>query len=80
MFVIIPLTKTVKTNNDFAVNLGKIEGLPDNESWAVLDNIRAVDIRRINSIEQAPGGKISVIDNADIMKKIKDKLIEKFVS
>ncbi|MDP4086121.1 MAG: type II toxin-antitoxin system PemK/MazF family toxin [Bacillota bacterium] len=81
MFHIIPLSKQGgPKSNTYIVDLGKIPGLPDNNTFAKLDNIRAVSIRRIKRIAGQPGGKID-LNTVDptLVTKINDTVKDKFV-
>lgn len=79
VFVVIPLTKSPQHENDFSVNLGVIEGMPEEtDTWAKLEAIRSVSIRRFMRMKEQPEGKITIKDNSLLMGKIYDKLKEKF--
>ena len=82
MFQVIPLSKQggIKSNT-FIVDLGKIPGLPDNNTFAKLDNIRAVSIRRIKRIPGQPNGKIDLnLFDPTLITKINDTVKLKFVN
>lgn len=80
MLVVIPLTKTPQIDNEFAVNLGKIKGLPENvDSYAKLEQIRAVSIRRVKRIREYKDGKISIADRPELLRKINEKIEELFL-
>jgi len=77
--IVIPLTKEPK-DKDFAINLGIIEGLPEkSDSWAKMDAVCSISIRRVKPIGQVPTGKISIIDNTTMIKQINDKVMEVFI-
>lgn len=65
-FIVIPLTKHPQpAYNNYGVNLGKIAGLPtDNDTYAKIDAIRSISIRRIHRIKEQPNGKIVISDIA----------------
>ena len=72
--IVIPLTKQPQPKENFlSVNLGKIQGLPiDTDTFAKIDAIRSVSIKRIRRIiEQKPDGKITIVDDI-ILNKIKE--------
>jgi mRNA-degrading endonuclease toxin of MazEF toxin-antitoxin module len=72
-FIVIPLTKTVQPkDNKLGVNLGIIKGLPIvTDSYAKLDGVRSVHLRRIYRIEGVKDGKI-VYQNIDKIKEINE--------
>lgn len=80
LFIVIPLTKEPQpSSNEYAVDLGIISGLPGSiNTYAKLEAIRSVSIRRIRRINEQPNGKISITDDA-IINKIKDKIRELFL-
>jgi|GEM_PF-4387439 len=78
--VVIPLTKTPQTGNQFAVNLGVIDGLPQNtDTFAKLEAIRSISLRRIKRMDEQPDGKISIKDREDLMSRIRIKMEEVFL-
>lgn len=80
MLIVIPLTKTPQIGNEFAVNLGRIKGLPEDvDSYAKLEQIRAVSIRRIKRIREYEDGKISIANQPELLKKISEKIEEQFL-
>jgi len=79
VFIVLPLTSDGKFMNDFSVDIGKIPQLPlDGSSFVKIDMIRSVSMRRIHNINGVHDGKISITDET-ILKRIKDKLKEKFI-
>lgn len=80
VFIVIPLTKQPqKTDNKFVVNLGNIPGLPgERDSFARLDSIRSVSIRRITRMKERPEGKITLMDS-DVLQKIQIAIRENFL-
>lgn len=80
LFVGIPLTSTPQTNNEFGVNLGKIDKLPeDTDTWAKLEAMRSLSIKRVLWMEQCEEGKITFDTDSILMKKVKDKMLETFL-
>lgn len=81
--IVIPVSAEERKpdQNDFAVNLGKINGLPrDKESYAKIDMIKSISIRRIKRIKGQENGKISLRNNyPELMKKISEKISEKLI-
>lgn len=79
MFIVIPLSKQPRVDN-YTVDLGKVEGLPENGStYAKLDNIRSISIRRIRRIREQPDGKVTISDPA-IIQKIKDAMTKVLIN
>lgn len=79
VFNIIPLSSDKKYFNSCAVNLGILSGLPINgDSYAKIDMMRSIHIRRIRRISGIPNGKIEL--ETDGIDLIKSKLVEKFIS
>jgi uncharacterized protein YifN (PemK superfamily) len=78
-FIVIPLTKTPQNKNKLGVNLGIINGLPENtDTYAKIDAIKSISIRRINRIKEYQLGKITITD-AKILNKINAKILNYFV-
>ena len=78
IFNVIPLSSSQKNANSCAVNIGVIQGLPLNcDSYAKIDMMRGIHIRRIRSIKSNPKGKIEIGINE--INAIKLKLVEKFI-
>lgn len=79
-FIVIPLTKHPQPeSNKYAVNLGKIDGLPENiDSYAKLDAIRSMSVRRIHRIGEQPKGKITLTD-INLLNKINMIFITQFI-
>jgi uncharacterized protein YifN (PemK superfamily) len=79
-FIIIPLTKKEQPkSNKLGVNLGKIKGLPKNDdTYAKIDAIKSVSIRRIKRLKEQSSGKITITDK-DVLKKISDVFLQYFV-
>jgi len=78
MLIAIPLSKQYR-NDNFTVPLGKITGLPNNNSYAKLDNIKAINIRRIKKISWLqPLGKAHISD-PDLIQRIKDYMKKVFI-
>ena len=82
-FMAIPLTTAVQTNNPYAVNLGKINGLPQStDSYAKIDYLRWIDKNRIKFMHQHKNGKIVIEDEEKLdeaLNKIKNKMKEMFI-
>ncbi|NLP14869.1 MAG: type II toxin-antitoxin system PemK/MazF family toxin [Clostridium sp.] len=78
-FIVIPLTKKKQPKeNKYGVNLGEIEGMPDSvDTYAKIDAIRSVSIRRIQRIKEQKEGKITISD-PDVLKKVKDVFLAYF--
>lgn len=82
--IVIPISAEERKpeKNSYVVNLGRIPGLPsDRDTYAKLDMIRSISIRRIRRIKGQESGKISLKEfNSnlinDICKKIKEKFID----
>lgn len=80
LLVIIPLTKTPQIKNDLGVNLGKIPQLPEDvDTWAKLESIRSVSIRRIKRMNEFSEGKFSLLDSEAVMSKINQKIMDQFI-
>lgn len=78
MFIVIPLSKQPRTD-DYTVNLGIINGLPENgNTYAKLDNIRSISIRRIRRIREQPDGKVTITDPGKL-QMIKDAMTNIFL-
>lgn len=79
-FIVIPLTKHPQPlSNKYAVNLGTIEGLPNHTiSYAKLDAIRSISVRRIHRINEQPNGKITLTDT-NLLSKINMVFISNFI-
>ena len=77
MFVVIPLSSQPR-KDDFTVELGKIDELPDNVSFAKLDNIKSISIRRIGWINGLKDGKITI--NDPLINKIKVAIKKVFLN
>lgn len=69
--IVIPLTKKSQpASNPYGINLGRIQGLPLNvDSYAKLDAIRSISIKRIHKIYGQTDGKIKISDN-QVLEKI----------
>lgn len=79
LLTVIPLTKVPQHGSEHGINLGSIPELPENvDTWAKLEGIRSVSIRRIKRMDEFDEGKFSVINNTELMKKVKLKMVEKF--
>lgn len=82
-FVVIPISAEERhpKKNSFAVNLGQIPGLPSSkDTYAKLDMIRSINIRRIRRIKNQESGKISLKElNPELIKYISKKIQEKFI-
>lgn len=82
--IVIPLSAEERKpgKNDFIVNLGEIEGLPKGkDTYAKVDMIRAVSLRRIKRINGQAEGKIAFKSlypesYGELIEKIKEKLID----
>lgn len=82
--IVIPLSAEERKpdKNDFIVNLGQVEGLPKGkDTYAKVDMIRAVSLRRIKRINSLDSGKIaykSLYPEAykKLVEKIKEKLVD----
>lgn len=63
------------------MKLGQIPGLPlDRDSYAKIDMIRAISIRRIRRIKNQESGKISLKSiNPELIKAISNKIKEKLL-
>ena len=63
------------------MKLGQIPGLPlDRDSYAKIDMIRAISIRRIRRIKNQEFGKISLKSiNPNLIQAISDKIQEKLL-
>lgn len=88
-FTIIPLTKKIQPkDNIFGVNLGVIKGLPKKtnsdgteveiETYAKIDGIRSVHLRRLHRINGVVDGKVQITDPS-ILKKISDVFKNNFI-
>ena len=81
--IVIPISAEERQpeQNTYIVNLGKISGLPlDKDSYAKIDMIRAISIRRIRRIRNQESGKISLKSiNPDLIQDISDKIKEKLL-
>lgn len=89
--IIIPLTKQPQpSDNKYGANLGIIKGLPkrkqddgtyiDVDTYAKIDAIRSVHLRRISRIKgQFKEGKITITE-PKILKRISDIFLEYFVN
>ncbi|MCC5910475.1 MAG: type II toxin-antitoxin system PemK/MazF family toxin [Clostridiaceae bacterium] len=79
-FIVIPLTKQAQPkSNVLGVNLGKIDGMPEVvDTYAKVDAMRSVSIRRIRRINEKSDGKITIKDEK-VLKKIKDVFQEYFI-
>lgn len=79
-FIVIPLTKKPQpVDNKFAVNLGIISGLPVKvDTYAKIDAIRSISLRRINRIKEYTDGKITLTDFS-ILNKISLVFYEYFL-
>lgn len=82
-FIVIPISAEERKpeDNDYAINLGRIEGLPkDKDSYAKLDAIRSVNIRRIKRINGKKTGKISLKTiNPELITLVNLKIIDKLI-
>lgn len=78
-FIVIPLTKHAQPpSNKLSVNLGIIPGMPNGViTYAKLDAIRSVSIRRLFRIQGLPNGKLSI--NQQIQDKISNAILKEFV-
>lgn len=78
--IIIPLTSTPQIGNEFSVNLGKIEGLPEDvDSYAKLEQIKSISIRRIKRLKEVESGKLSIADQPKLLEKVSQKFEEQFL-
>lgn len=78
MFIVIPLSKQERVDK-YTVNLGIIEGLPYSQnSYAKLDNIKSIHIRRIKRINGQDNGKI-LYENQSILNDIKSCIFKNFI-
>lgn len=81
--IVIPISAEERQpeKNSFAVKLGQIPGLPlDRDSYAKIDMIRAISIRRIRRIKNQESGKISLKSiNPELIKAISNKIKEKLL-
>lgn len=81
--IVIPISAEERQpeKNKFAENLGNILGLPKgSNSYAKIDMIRSVSIRRISKIYGQPDGKISLSKvKPEAIQQISKKIKEKFV-
>lgn len=78
-FIIIPLTKqTQPPSNKLAVPLGVISGMPNGvATYAKLDAIRSVSIRRLYRIQGTTDGKITL--SQDLQDNISKLFLKEFV-
>lgn len=79
-FIIIPLTKHPQPiSNKYSVDLGIIEGLPFKvNTYAKIDAIRSLSVRRLHRIKEQPEGKI-ILSNSDLLNKINMIFIKQFI-
>lgn len=81
--IVIPISAEERKpeKNDFAQNIGQIPGLPKGkDSYAKIDMIKSVSIRRISKIYGQKDGKIPLsIIKPEAIQQISDKIKEKFV-
>ena len=79
--VVIPISSQERQpeKNSYAVNIGHIPGLPkDSDSYAKIDMLRSINIRRISKITGKSEGKISLKTiKPDAIQAITEKIIEK---
>lgn len=80
VFTVFPLASSEdKVFNDCAVNIGKVNHLPEKgDSYLKVDMIRSVSIRRIRKLNNVRGGKVSIEDE-EILKRINNKIIDKLI-
>lgn len=77
-FIIIPLTKHPQTSNRLSVELGIIPNMPNGVvTYAKIDAIRSVSIRRLYRIQGLPDGKIET--TIELQNKISDIIMKEFV-
>jgi mRNA-degrading endonuclease toxin of MazEF toxin-antitoxin module len=78
MFIVIPLSKQPR-NDNYTIDLGIISGLPYNSnSFAKLDNIKSIHIRRIRKINGQETGKI-IYENKEKLNEIKTAIFSNFI-
>ena len=77
-FIVIPLTKHSQTANRLSAELGIIPNMPNGViTYAKIDAIRSVSIRRLYKIQGIPDGKIGT--SIELQKKISDVILKEFV-
>lgn len=77
-FIIIPLTKHPQTTNRLSVELGIIPNMPNSVmTYAKIDAIRSVSIRRLYKIQGMPDGKIETC--VELQNKISNIILKEFV-
>ena len=77
-FIVIPLTKHSQTANRLSAELGIIPNMPNGViTYAKIDAIRSVSIRRLYKIQGIPDGKIET--SIELQNKISDVILKEFV-
>ena len=76
-FIVIPLTKHPQISNCLSVELGIIPNMPNGVvTYAKLDAIRSLSIRRLFRVQGLPEGKIET--SQEIQNKISNVLLKEF--
>lgn len=77
-FIVIPLTKHSQNVNRLSADLGIIPNMPNGvNTYAKLDAIRSVSIRRLYRIQGVSDGKITT--SKDLQDKISNVILKEFV-
>ena len=77
-FIVIPLTKHNQNVNRLSADLGVIPNMPNGvNTYAKLDAIRSVSIRRLYRIQGVTDGKITI--SKDLQDKISNVILKEFV-
>ena len=77
-FIIIPLTKHPQSSNRLYAHLGIIPDMPNGvDTYAKIDAMRSVSIRRLYRIQGLPGGKIET--SLELQNKISNVILKEFV-
>lgn len=77
-FIIIPLTKHPQSSNRLYAHLGIIPNMPNGvDTYAKIDAMRSVSIRRLYRIQGLPGGKIET--SLELQNKVSNVILKEFV-
>lgn len=77
-FIVIPLTKHQQNANKLSADLGVIPDMPNGvNTYAKIDAIRSVSIRRLHKIQGLTDGKI--VTSKELQDKISNVILKEFV-
>ena len=77
-FIIIPLTKHQQNSNKLSADLGVIPNMPNGvNTYAKIDAIRSVSIRRLYRIQGLTDGKI--VTSKELQDKISNVILKEFI-